>query len=909
MIIPTDLRVNDNPHPMGLENGAPFFSWIPVSAERSRKQAGYQILMASSEENISGERGDLWDSGRVKSGLTQLIPYGGKPLKSTREYWWKARLWDDSGAPSPWSASGRFSADLLSASDWKASWIGRGPEREPQLKFTTVNDLAEIEKIRGPIPVDENSTLLRREFSISGPARRAVVYVCGLGFYCLYVNGRRLGRNVLTPSKTEYRKQVLYDAYDVTGFLQEGKNALGLMLGNGWYNPLKEVWDWRMQWHGSKKAILQLHAELADGSEKIIVTDGAWKTSVGPVQTHCLYNGESYDARLEQPGWDRPGFNDASWKPANEVEAPGGVLRFHSVEPVQVTQTIRPENMWEVEPGVWIFDMGQNFSGFTRIRVSGARGTQVRLRHAENMHPDGSLDVTTNMNARNTDVYVLKGEGEEVFEPHFVYHGFQYVEVALWPGAPALDSIEGRVIHSGCRQTGSFRCSNELINHVHHCTVWSQRSNMMGLPTDDNQRDERLGWMGDGHLTAEEFMCNFEPARFYRKWLRDMKLAQDPVSGNIPHIVPWPIFEEPISPAWCSAYPLVVWYLYEHTGDRHVLEEHYESIKRYVAFLGSRAKDFIMPPDAFADHESIVEGWKRSQPLLTSTFYYYYDARIVARVAALLGRSADAESHETLAGSIRDAFNKTFFNRETHTYGGDTQCDLILPLLVGLEPEGEREKLLERLVNKIMIENHAHVHVGILGAKYVLDLLMAENRPDVIWAVINRTDFPGLGNMVQGRTTLSESWFKNGTNNHVMWGHIDAWFYRVLAGIRAIPEAPGYERVRIQPYVPDDLQWVSAAIRTPRGRVASAWKCDGKKFRLDVTIPVNVTAELRLPAAKVNQGRVFENGTNVVWDRGFRPGTNGVLSGETDREWITLLLGSGCYRFSCDWGRETPCDS
>ena len=594
-----------------------------------------------------------------------------------------------------------------------------------------------------------------------------------------------------------------------------------------------------------------------------------------------------------------PHFDDAAWTKANLVEAPGKSLHFHAIDPIQVTEQIRPKSLWETEPNIWIFDMGQNFSGFVRLRIKGTRGTQIKLRYAENIYPNGSLDPRTNMNARNTDLYILKGEGEEVFEPSFTYHGFQYVEISGLPEAPTLDSVEGLVLHSNCRQAGEFKCSNDLINHIHHCTLWSQRSNMMGFPSDDNQRDERLGWMADGHLTAEEFMCNFDAVRFYRKWLEDMKHAQNRKTGALPHIVPRSRFiESLVSPAWSSAYPLVAWYLYGHTGDRRILEEHYEPIRHYVEFLGSIAKDFILPPDFYGDHLSLVGGWKRSDPPMTSSFYYYYDAKIVAYMSDILGFAADHVRYEELASSICKSFNRTFFDSKLHTYGGDTQCELILPLLAGMEPCGERRWLIERLVKDILETRGGHLCVGILGAKYVLDLLMEEARNDVLWKVVNQLDFPGWGYMTQGRTTLSEAWDRSGTNNHVMWGHIDTWFYRALAGIQSAPGFPGFKRVRIQPYMPGDLQWVCAAIHTLRGRVAVGWKQDGDSFSLDVTIPANLSAELRLPAANVRHKCITESG-NLVWDEGFQPGTKGVISGEGDDTWISILISSGVYHFEC----------
>jgi alpha-L-rhamnosidase len=909
MIVPVDLRVDGDPNPLGLDHGKPEFSWIPESAQRNQSQSAYRILVASSAQNLAKDVGDLWDSGKVESGKTLSIAYGGAPLRTASEYWWKVRLWDQDQAPSGWSGPTSFGIGPIDKDGWRASWIGRGPKTEPRLAFEGINGAGDAEKVHGPIPVEMESALLRREFVLPKPVKRAVVFVCGLGFYYLHLNGLRVGKNVLTPSKTDYREQVLYDAYDVTGLLRDGANAVGLMLGNGWYNPDKKWWDWHMQWHGSKRAIMQLHVQHADGTETRVVTDGSWKTALGPVQAHCLYDGELYDARLDQPGWDTTDFDDSAWTQANEVEAPGGVLRFHAIEPVQVTETIRPKTLCESAPGVWLFDMDQNFSGFARLRVRGERGTTIRLRHAENLNPDCTLGTATNNRALNTDTYILKGEGEEVYEPHFVYHGFRYVEVSGWPGPMTLDSIEGRVIHTSSRQTGELRTSNALINHIHRCTVWSQRSNMMGLPTDDNQRDERLGWMADGHLAAEQFMCNFEPVRFYRKWLRDMKCGQDPKTGNVPYIVPRPYFgDENGTPAWSSAYPLVAWYLYEYSGDKGILEEHLKPVCRYVDYLSTRAKQFILPPDRYGDHLSIADGWSRPGPELASTFYYFYDALLASRMAGELGRTAEESQYATLAGDIRKAFNETFFNKGRHCYGSNTHCEQILPLWMEMEPEDEHDIVLANLLRSVMEDNHGHLRVGILGMKYALDLLMAENRNDVAWALATQEDYPSFGYMTQGYTTLSETWNRTGTNNHVMWGHIDTWFYRGLAGIRSAPGYPGFERIFIRPHIPADLRWVRAAIHTLRGRVAVGWQRRDDWLHLDVTIPANTTAEVRLPTANVRGNCVFEGDNRMVWSDGFCQGTEGVLDGDGNDSWISFKVASGNYRFWCEWradaGRE-----
>lgn len=894
-----ELRVDGMPAPLGLDHGSPSFSWIPVEAGRDSAQQAYRIVVAESAKELARDGEEIWDSGRVESPATFGIRYEGKPLGSARSYWWKVCLWNREGACGPWSAPARFGTGMLSPSDWKAHWIGRGPFKEPHLDFDTIKTPDDAEEQHGFIPVETESALLRKEFALDKPVRSATVYVCGLGFYYLHLNGQRIGEDVHTPSKTDYRQQVLYDAYDVTDKLSQGKNAIGLVLGNGWYNPGKTWWDWHMQWHGSKRAFVQMHILFADGTETRVVSDTSWKTALGPIREHCLYDGELYDARHECCGWDTAVFDDAGWTAANAVEAPGGDLRYHDIEPVRVTETIRPKTQWEVVPGTYIFDMGQNFSGVVRLRVSGPRGAEVTIRHAENIFPDGSLNMATNNRAKNLDRYILKGDGVEIFKPAFVYHGFRYVQVCGYPGAPTLDDVLGIVLHTASPQTGEFHCANELINHIHRCTVWSQRSNMMGLPTDDNQRDERLGWMADAHLAAEQCMHNFEPWRFYRKWLRDIKYAQHPQTGSIPYIVPRPCFT-PVgtTPAWSSAYPLVVWYLYTFTGCRTILEEHFAPICRYVDFLTTCATGHILPKDRYGDHLSIADGRYRGDPLLSSTWYYHYDAMLASRMAGVLGKSVEEKRYADLAEAIRDAFNVAFFNSDKHVYGSGTHCEQIMPLWTEMQSGTERNNLVDRLIYSIMEMNHAHLRVGILGAKYAWDLLMYENRNDVIWACAMKEDYPSLGYMTKGYTTLSETWNRTGTNNHVMWGHIDTWFYQGLCGIR--PVTAGYGEIAIQPYIPSDLAWARGAIHTLRGRIAAGWRRKGNGLVLDVTIPANTVAHVRLPAGQLHDQCIMEGG-KTVWCDGFVPGVRGVRSGTRQGSWVALTIGSGSYSFSFEW--------
>ncbi|MEM1990882.1 MAG: family 78 glycoside hydrolase catalytic domain, partial [Candidatus Bathyarchaeia archaeon] len=464
--------------PLGIDTPRPRFSWKLVHHERGRMQSAYQILVASSEENLIKDFGDMWDSGKVISSQSVNVEYAGKPLESGRVYYWKVRWWDDTGCVSPYSKAAKFEMGLLKPEDWVAKWISGG-------------------------------NLLRKEFTLSGKVKKARAYVSGLGYYELRINGCKVGDRQLDPGWTDYEKVVLYTIYDVTGYLNEGKNAIGVMLGNGRYNvkPHRRKPQEPMPTHkhyGEPRAILQLVIEFYNGKQELIVTDEDWKVSKGPIVDDDIYDGEVYDARLEKDGWDLPGYNDSSWENARVVEPPGGVMVSQATfPPIRVVKTLQPVSISNPNPNVYVVDFGQNFTGWVRLTVSGPRGTEVKLRYAELLNPDGTINTAPNRGAKATDVYILRGYGVEVYEPRFTYHGFRYVEVTGYPGVLSVNNITGVVVHTDVEPTGGFSCSNQLINNIHKNVLWGQLSNLMSIPTDCPQRDERMGWMGDAQLSAE----------------------------------------------------------------------------------------------------------------------------------------------------------------------------------------------------------------------------------------------------------------------------------------------------------------------------------------------------------------------------------------------------------------------
>ncbi|MFC1763746.1 family 78 glycoside hydrolase catalytic domain [Planctomycetota bacterium] len=830
--------------PQSVDSLEPVFGWILKSSQRGTKQMAYQVLVADSERMLAENKGNYWDSGKVTSAESTHVVYRGRKLVSSSDYYWKVRVWDQDGKPSVWSRPAHFATSLLDASEWSAEWIGRGPVQELTFpaegwdKQETLND--------------QRSTLLRKQFSLNKQVKNTKIHICGLGLFELYVNGTKIGANrELVPLKTDYSKQVLYCSYDITNHVtHNGSNVIGVMLGNGWFNAPKKYWGWKMKWYGSPRAIAQIHIIYQDGSTETIISDQSWKTTSGPIIENSIYDGETYDARKELPGWCTSQFDDSQWQHAHLVEAPGGKLISQKAPPIAVTETLQPKSVQEVKPGVFVFDMGQNFSGWTKISAQGPAGTKIQLQHGENINDDGSLNKKTSRSAKNTDVFILKGLGREVYEPHFTSHGFRYVEVTGYPGQPTLEDIQGRVVHSDCKRTGYFECDNDLVNHLYRCAIWTQRSVMQGLPVDCPQRDERLGWGADAHVMAESGILNFDSYRFYAKWLRDVQFQQDVETGDLPHVSPRPGVTG--YPAWSSAYPIINWYCYQYYGDKSLLEKHYENMKRYVDYLQSKSSGHIQPRDATGDWKSVVPGFLRGGPQLISTAFYYYDTRIVADAAKALGKTSDAEKYREMADDIAFAFNNVFQHnlRNNYKYGENTQTENATPLFLDIAPEKTQRHVLQNLVSDIA-ENNGHLTTGFIGSKWMMEALADYGRADIAYQLLTQTSYPSWGYMTRNRTTMSESWnATSGTNNHAGLGApIGSWVFNWLAGIQIDPEQPGFKNIIIRPYFPEDMNYVKASTMTIKGLVKSSWEKSNGQIKLSISIPVNTTALVYIPTS------------------------------------------------------------
>jgi alpha-L-rhamnosidase len=871
---PDRLRCEYLDNPLGIDTAQPRLSWVLESKQRAEAQTAYQILAATSETLLKSDRGDLWDTGKVASDQTLHVVYAGKALASSQRCYWKVRVWDKDGKVSAYSRPAYWEMGLLAAQDWQGQWIGR---------TTDTNSL--------PAP------MLRRAFTLEGKIKQARAYICGLGYYELHLNGKKIGDHLLDPGYTRYDKRALYVTYDVTDALRRGKNAVGVILGNGWYNvQTKAVWDFhKAPWRAAPKLLMQLRVEYTDGRIETIGTDSRWTTSAGPITFNSIYGGETYDARAEKPGWDTPDYDDSDWAMAQVVSAPGGKLSAQMMPPIKADQVIKPVKLTEPKPGVFLFDMGQNFAGFAELSLRGPAGTKVVMKYGERLAKDGILDradiqqhivrVDTNQQYQ-TDTYLLDGSSRITHHAsRFTYHGFQYVEVTGFPGKPTLDTLRGVFIHSAIPVAGEFECSNPLLNRIWDAGRWSYLSNLQGIPTDCPHR-EKNGWTGDAHLAAEQGLFNYAPAAVYTKWVNDLGDEQRP-TGELPGIVPtsgWG-YKWGNGPAWDSAFLLIPFCLYEYCGDARVLCDHYDGMKRYVDYLTSRATNGIV--------DIGLNDWapfKTATPAdITSTAYYYRDAQIVALTAGLMGNDAEARKYTDLAASIKQAFNGKFYHTDTGLYGNGSQTALSCALYQGLVEPANKARVLNNLVAAVDKAN-GHIDTGILGAKYLLNALLENGRADVAYRIVSQKDLPSWGWWLeQGATTLWENWNGAESRNHIMFGDISAWFYKALAGINPDPAMPAFKHFIIKPNIVGGLTSAQASYDSVRGRIASDWKAKDGHFDLTVTIPANTTATVYVPMA--NAAPIKEEGKPAADAAGVR-----FLRVEDGRS--LFEVGSGTYHFT-----------
>ena len=891
-LMPVQLECENLVNPAGIDATQPQLGWQVQSAQRDQRQAAYRILVASSRELLGRDEGDLWDTRKIEGDDSTQVAYGGRPLASDHSYFWKVCVWDK-GGQSRWSDAATWSMGLLQAGDWHGRWIGLD---QGIADFTS--DHPEARRLA--------ARYLRRPFAVDKTVKRATVYLCGLGVSELYINGEKIGQDVLSPALSEYDKRAYYRTYDVTASLTPGANALGVILGNGRYlGPRPAGGDFKARSFGYPKLLLQMNIEYADGTKSEVVSDGSWKlTDQGPIRANNEYDGEDYDARREMPGWTTAAFDDSAW-PAAHLVGPGApVLSAEMMEPIRVVDTIHPIAMTSPKPGCYIYNMGQNMVGWCRLKVKGPPGTVVTLRHAETLQPDGTLYVANLRTALAADHYTLKGGEEEIYEPRFTYHGFEYVELTGYPGTPGLDTIEGHVVSDHLASTGHFSCSNPLLNKIHQNIFWGTRGNYRSIPTDCPQRDERQGWLGDRleESKGEAFMFDTEP--LYRKWMNDLTDAQLP-DGSVADVAPayWPFYHDGV--VWPSAFILVPYMLYRQYGDIRFVQDHYDSRKKWIDHMATFLQDGIMEKNTYGDWcvppETLHEIHTTNPALITngallSSAFFYHDLRLMEQMAGLLGHAEDASRFGSMADQLKAAFNQKFYNPAGGYYDNGTQTSSVLPLAFGMVPAEDQAKVFAHLIDKIVDGTKGHIGTGIIGGQYLMRLLSDHGRLDLAYDMATKTSYPSWGYMIsRGATTIWELWngdtadpAMNSRNHLMLIGDLSIWFYEYLGGIRQDRDSTGFKKIIIQPEAPDGLDWTKTDYDSIRGGISTEWHKAAGRFELKVTIPANTTATVILPAK--DAASVTESGVALAR-------ADGVKSVKAEGGQVIAEIGSGSYDF------------
>ncbi len=736
------------------------------------------------------------------------------------------------------------------------------------------------------------SMLVRKEFGVDKQVAKARARVCGLGAYELRINGKRVGNDLLTPGWTQFHKRVQYQTYDVTGMLRRGTNAVGAILGNGF-------------WHGriggengqpgreSLRLILQLDVDYTDGSTMCLVTDPTWKSTVSPILQDCIYDGETYDARAEKPGWDSAGFNDTEWAAAARVNQPIDTLVPQAKETIQAIQDLPVVKVTEPKPGRFVFDFGQNLTGWCRLTVKGKAGEKITLRHAEVLNPDGTIYTANLRSAKATDHYILKGQGTEVWEPRFTYHGFRFVELTGCSGRPADGALVARMICSAAPKIGDFLCSVDLLNKFQHNILWGQRGNMYSVPTDCPQRDERLGWTGDAQMFANTSCWNLDMSRFYTKWMRDIRDCQgsDGATRDVNPSNGW----GPASPAWGDACVIVPWQVYRHYGDTRIIEENYGCMAGWIGYMTAHSKDNLFERDGYGDWISVVPSPKT--PI--SAGYYYYDCALLSQMARAIGKSQEATEFAEMAYRIREAFNAKFLNKDTNQYPGGTQSANLLPLFFGLVPEHRIEAVVGNVVKDI-VSRRMHLTTGFLGTGYINPVLTRTGNHDVAWRLAAQSTYPSWGYMVtKDATTVWELWNSDtagpgmNSRNHFCLGAVGEWYYEALAGIT--PEEPGFRVIRIQPRPAGELTWVKASVRSMYGPIVSNWELKGGNLHMRISVPANTEARIVVPTFGKSQFKITEGGREMVRDGGRVGRAVGITFVGMEGESAVFRSGAGRY--------------
>ncbi len=906
-VLPAELRCEYRVNPLGIDRTAPRLSWILQASgdERGITQSAYEIHVSSSRQKLDADEGDLWNSGFIHSDRTNQISYGGKTLVSREQCYWKVRIRDRRNRLSPWSRAAFWSMGLLHGEDWSARWIGDRP-----IVLTGDRQQDSVARLMTPSP------LFRKKFLLGRAVARATLYATALGVYELRLNGKPVGDHVLAPEWTDYRRRIQYQTYDVTGLLNTGANVVTAVLADGWFigavGTFADPSSNRGANYGSldRRLLVQLEIETGDGRITRVTTDGSWAVEPdGPIRSADLYLGERVDSRKEPSGWEAAALDDSRWARATVYPAPAARLVAQMNEPVRVILKLKPSAVTEPSPGVFIADMGQNMVGRCSLRISEAEGTVVSLRHGEMLDEGGNLYTANLRSAAQTDSFIADGKQDQVFEPRFTYHGFRYVEIRGLSRKPQISSITGKVVSSDVTPAGEFACSDSSLNRLWGNILWTQLDNLIGIPTDCPQRDERLGWMADAQVFSQTAIDNYDMAAFFTKWAGDIRDAQDE-EGRYPDFAPGTSVRFTNAPGWADAGIIIPWRLYQNYGDTSVLAEQFASARRFVDFVLLRNPDLIWTRavgNSYGDWlngNTIVaadypkSGGEIPKPAF-NTLMFGLSTRILGAIAGILHRDDDAAYYGALAQRIDEAFLRTFV-KEDGRIEGDTQAGYALALGYGMLPDSLRGKALGHLLRRIADYDY-RISTGFLSTIQLMNTLAVTGHADVAYRLLESHRFPSwLYQIDQGATTVWERWdgfvrgrgFQNAdmnSFNHYAIGSVGEWMYGHILGIQPVNDKPGFREFIICPSVGGGLAWARGKYHSINGDIVSSWSVSGTGLTLNVEVPSNTVAEVYVPAKSV--ATVLE---------GALPARNakGVKFVRMERGAAVFRVASGKYAFS-----------
>jgi len=892
------LRTEYAVNPVGIDARTPRLSWRLHATRRGTTQGSYEIQVALDSGAMNRP---LWTSGRVASPASILRPYGGPPLHSSTRYYWRVRAWDDAGRASPWSSIAFFETALLDSAEWRARWIT--PDLPEDTTKSNPSPMLRRQFRLGP------SAIGPREITLAGSPRiaSARLYVTSLGLNEVEVNGRRVGDAYLRPGWTAYGSRLQYDTYDVTALVRSGVNVIGATLGDGWFRG-RLGWDGKRNLYGNSLALrAQLVVRYSDGTSQTIGTDSTWKASTGPILLSDIYDGETYDARLEKTGWSSPSYDDASWRGVRTMDGVKMALVAPVGPPVRRMREITPVKVIRTPAGETVVDFGQNMVGWVRLRARGPAGTVIRMRHAESLDKAGNFYVTNLRGARQTVTYTMKGGGVETFEPHFTFQGFRYVAVEGYPGTPDSTSLTGIVAYSDMAPTGTFESSNALVNRLQQNIVWGQRGNFVDVPTDCPQRDERLGWTGDAQVFAPTAAFNMDVSGFFAKWLGDVAADQLP-NGAVPFVVPNVMAKmgpgAAGSTGWADVATIAPWTMFRAYGDTSFLVRQYPSMRAWVEYGRAQAGEtYIWSKGfhfgdwlAFATTDPDYPGATTEKDLI-ATAYLAHSADIVSRAAEVLGKREDAAKYRALFENVRAAFQHEFLT-QSGRITSSTQTAYVMALDFDLVPDSLRAKAAGHLADDV--KRMGHLTTGFLGTPALTRMLSDNGYLKEAYGLLLREEYPSwLYEVKQGATTVWERWdglrpdssFQDaGMNslNHYAYGAVGDWLYRTVAGLNDDPAEPGYRHVIVRPRPGPGFNFAKATLMTPYGVASSGWRIENGRMTVTVRVPPNAHATVVLPGARLESVR---EGTTAVQTAG------GVRSARQQGDDVTVEMGSGDYEF------------